>query len=123
GREARQACEIDAVRRRPIMQASLTPLLDGGRYFEGPRWHRGRLWFVDCMTRQLLSVSLAGDRQEHATFDDTPCGTGVLPDGRIIVLTMNRKQLHAYADGRLSLHADLGGIASGTIDDMIIDGQ
>jgi len=105
------------------MQASLTPLLDGGRYFEGPRWHRGRLWLVDCMTRQLLSVSLAGDRQEHATFDDTPCGTGVLPDGRIVVLTMNRKQLHAYADGRLSLHADLGGIASGTIDDMIIDGQ
>jgi sugar lactone lactonase YvrE len=105
------------------MQASLTPLLDGGRYFEGPRWHRGRLWLVDCMTRQLLSVSLAGDRQEHATFDDTPCGTGVLPDGRIVVLTMNKKQLHAYADGQLSLHADLGGIASGTIDDMIIDGQ
>jgi len=105
------------------MQASLTPLLDGGRYFEGPRWHRGRLWLVDCMTRQLLSVSLAGDRQEHATFDDTPCGTGVLPDGRIVVLTMNKKQLHAYADGQLSLHADLGDIASGTIDDMIIDGQ
>jgi len=105
------------------MQASLTPLLDGGRYFEGPRWHRGRLWLVDCMTRQLLRVSLAGDRQEHATFDDTPCGTGVLPDGRIVVLTMNKKQLHAYADGQLSLHADLGGIASGTIDDMIIDGQ
>jgi len=105
------------------MQASLTPLLDGGRYFEGPRWHRGRLLFVDCMTRQLLSVSLAGDRQEHATFDDTPCGTGVLPDGRIVVLTMNKKQLHAYADGQLSLHADLGDIASGTIDDMIIDGQ
>jgi len=105
------------------MQASLTPLLDGGRYFEGPRWHRGRLWLVDCMTRQLLSVSLASNRQEHATFDDTPCGTGVLPDGRIVVLTMNKKQLHAYADGQLSLHADLGDIASGTIDDMIIDGQ
>src|SRR5690242_2594837 len=105
------------------MQASLTPLLDGGRYFEGPRWHGGRLWLVDCMTRQLLSVSLAGIRQEHATFDDIPCGTGVLPDGRIVVLTMNKKQLHVYAGGRLSLYADLDGIASGTIDDMIIDGQ
>jgi sugar lactone lactonase YvrE len=105
------------------MQASLTTLLDGGRYFEGPRWHDGRLWFVDCMARTLLSVSLAGDRQEHAKFDDIPCGTGVLPDGRIIVLTMNKKQLHAYAGGRLSLYTDLGGIASGTIDDMIVDGQ
>src|SRR6185437_11995280 len=83
----------------------------------------GRLWFVDCMTRKLLSVNLAGERLEHATFDDIPCGTGVLPDGRIVVLTMNKKQLFAYADGRLSPYADLSGGAAGTIDDMIIDGQ
>ena len=101
----------------------LTTLLDGGRYFEGPRWHSGRLWFVDCMARTLLSVNLAGERQEHATFDDTPCGTGVLPDGRIVVLTMNKKQLLALTDGRLSLYADLTAVANGTIDDMIIDGQ
>src|SRR6185369_1555963 len=31
--------------------------------------------------------------------------------------------LMTYADGRLSLYADLSGIAKGTIDDMIIDGQ
>jgi sugar lactone lactonase YvrE len=105
------------------MEASLTTLLDGGRYFEGPRWHDGRLWFVDCMTRQLLSVTLAGEGREHASFDDIPCGTGVLPDGRIVVLTMNKKQLFAYADGRLSPYADLSGVASGTIDDMIIDGH
>src|ERR1700733_13870317 len=101
----------------------LTTLLDGGRYFEGPRWHDGRLWFVDCMARTLLSVDLAGERQEHAIFDDTPCGTGILPDGRIVVLTMNKKQLLALTDGRLSLYADLNSVANGTIDDMIIDGQ
>jgi sugar lactone lactonase YvrE len=104
------------------MQNGLKPLLNGGRYFEGPRWHDGRLWFVDCMARTLLSVSLSGERREHATFDDTPCGTGVLPDGRIVVLTMNKKQLFAFADGRLSPYADLAGVAAGTIDDMIIDG-
>jgi sugar lactone lactonase YvrE len=55
-----------------MTDSGLTTLLDGGRYFEGPRWHDGRLWFVDCMARTLLSVTLAGERQEHATFDDTP---------------------------------------------------
>jgi hypothetical protein len=35
---------------------------------------------------------------------------------------MFRKHLMSYADGRLSLYADLSGIATGTIDDMIIDG-
>ena len=96
---------------------------DGGRYFEGPRWHAGRLWFVDCMERTLLSLAPSGECERHAKFDDdTPCGTGVLPDGRIIVLTMSRKRLFAYSDGKLSPYADLSGIATGTIDDMIVDG-
>ena len=50
----------------------------------------------------------SGECEQHAKFDnDTPCGLGMLPDGRIIVLTMFRKRLVAYADGRLSLYADL----------------
>src|SRR5215475_14099126 len=105
------------------MTSTLKTIHDGGRYLEGPRWHEGRLWFVDCMARTLLSVDLSGERREHAAFDDTRCGTGILPDGRIVVLTMTRKRLLAFADGQLSLYADLSGIAAGTIDDMIIDGQ
>jgi sugar lactone lactonase YvrE len=76
------------------------------------------------MNRTLLSLSPSGEREQHAKFDgDTPCGTGILPDGRLVVLTMFRKHLMSYADGRLSLYADLSGIATGTIDDMIVDGQ
>ncbi|MGY3490187.1 sugar lactone lactonase YvrE [Bradyrhizobium sp. USDA 4011] len=106
------------------MTARLRTILDGGRYFEGPRWHRGRLWFVDCMARTLLSISPSGELQEHAAVTgDTPCGLGVLPDGDIVVLTMFRKRLLRFSGGALSLYADLSGIATGTIDDMIVDGQ
>lgn len=106
-----------------MSQVKLRTVLDGGRYFEGPRWHRGRLWFVDVMARTLLSVGASGDCREHAVIsDDTPCGLGVLPDGRIVVLTMFRKRLLAFADGQLSLYADLSQVAAGTIDDMIVDG-
>jgi sugar lactone lactonase YvrE len=99
-------------------------VLDGGRYFEGPRWHRDRLWFVDCMNRTLLSIAPSGKCEQHAKFeDDTPCGLGVLPDGKLIVLTVFRKRLMIYADGELSLYADLSAIARGTIDDMIVDGS
>src|ERR1700676_5600962 len=101
----------------------LSCVLDGGRYFEGPRWHSGRLWFVDCMNRTLLSLGASGKCEQHAKVeDDTPCGLGHLPDGRLVVLTMFRKRLMTYADGQLSLYADLSGIAAGTIDDMIVDG-
>src|SRR6202165_1662869 len=102
----------------------LSKVLDGGRYFEGPRWHSGRLWFVDCRDRTLPSLAPSGGCQQHAKFeDDTPCGLGFLPDGRLVVLTMFRKRLMSYADGKLSLYADLSGIATGTIDDMIVDGR
>ena len=43
-------------------------------------------------------------------------------DGRLIVLTMFKKRLLAYSNGELSLYADLSDIATGTIDDMIVDG-
>jgi sugar lactone lactonase YvrE len=106
-----------------MTQTKLKSVLDGGRYFEGPRWHSGRLWFVDCMNRTLLSLGASGGCEQLAKFeDDTPCGLGHLPDGRLVVLTMFRKRLMTYADDQLSLYADLSGIAKGTIDDMIVDG-
>jgi sugar lactone lactonase YvrE len=106
-----------------VTQTKLSCVLDGGRYFEGPRWHSDRLWFVDCMNRTLLSLGSSGECKQHAKFeDDTPCGLGILPDGKLVVLTMFRKRLMTCADGQLSLYADLSGIATGTIDDMIVDG-
>src|SRR5260370_14154341 len=106
-----------------MTQMKLNTVHDGGRYCEGPRWHVGRLWFVDCMDRTLLSRAASGECEQHAKFDDaTPCGLGVLPDGRIVVLTMFKKRLLAYSGGELSLYADLSDIATGTIDDMIVDG-
>jgi sugar lactone lactonase YvrE len=87
-----------------MTKIELVGLLDGGRYFEGPRWHAGRLWFVDCMNRTLLSLDCSGGCEQHARFeDDTPCGLGILPDGRLVVLTMFRKRLMICADGQLSL--------------------
>ena len=104
-------------------QHRITTIFDGGRYFESPRWRHDRLWLVDCFPRTLLSLSPSGTLDRHATFEnDTPCGTGFLPDGRVIVLTMHRKQLHAYASGEIALYADLSGVARGAIDDMIVDG-
>jgi sugar lactone lactonase YvrE len=105
------------------MLAQLKTVLDGGRYFEGPRWHNGRLWFVDCMARTLLSIGPSGVQEHAVVADDTPCGLGVLPGGDIVVLTMFKKRLLRFADGKLTLYADLSELATGTIDDMIVDGQ
>src|SRR5438876_756845 len=90
----------------------MKPILDGGRYFEGPRWHAGRLWFVDCMERTLQSLAPSGECEQHAKFeDDTPCGLGVLPDGRIVVAEMDGECLAEYdieADGGLNFRRRFG---------------
>jgi sugar lactone lactonase YvrE len=102
---------------------ALKRILEGGRYFESPRWHCGSLWFVDTMARHLLSLNPQGYCEQHATFDDdTPCGLGILPAGKVVMLTMFRKRLLAYADGILTPYADLSEVATGVIDDMVVDG-
>ena len=35
-------------------------LLDGLIFPEGPRWHKGKLWFSDMQGLQVMSVDAAG---------------------------------------------------------------
>jgi sugar lactone lactonase YvrE len=102
----------------------LRPLLDNGRYFEGPRWHGDRLWLVDCMTRTVLTVNVSSKSETVCRVDgDVPCGLGFLPTGELIIVSMRRRALLKFADGKLSTYADLSHLAKGTIDDMIVDGE
>src|SRR5258708_36609506 len=96
--------ELSQMRDPSVMSTAgkLRVVLDGGRYFECPRWHPGRLWFADCMARTLLSLGPAGDCEQHAAFaDGTPSGLGILPAGSPPALTRFRKARLKYATGRL----------------------
>src|ERR1051325_7460904 len=96
-------------------------LADGGRYFEGPRWHDNRLWVSDTIARSVFSIDLDGNRTRVCKADDIVCGLGHLPNGDLIVLGMFQKRLWRLSQGTLALHADVSSIATGTIDDMIVD--
>ena len=96
-------------------------LVDGGRYFEGPRWHSGRLWVSDAILRSVFSIDPSGAREQVTKLDDIPCGLGHLPDGELLVVGMFQKRLWRVSRGSLVLHADLSSAAAGTIDDMIVD--
>ena len=98
-------------------------LVDGGRYFEGPRWHADRLWVSDTIARTVLSIDLDGNRTTVCKMEDIVCGLGHLPDGALIVLGMFQKRLWRLSEGVPVLYADLSAIAAGTIDDMIVDGH
>jgi sugar lactone lactonase YvrE len=64
------------------------------------------------------------DLREEAHVPEQPSGLGWLPDGRLLIVSMrDRKVLRREPDGTLSVHADLGGHATGHANDMVVDGQ
>jgi sugar lactone lactonase YvrE len=96
--------------------------LVGGLHFgEGPRWRHGRLWFSDFYDHAVKSVGETGDVRTEIAIDDQPSGLGWLPDGRLLVVAMHRRQLlRVDADG-VKLHAELSGIAAYHANDMVVD--
>ncbi len=99
------------------------PFLDGLRFGECPRWHGGRLWFVDFYDNTVQSVGESGDVRVELEVPGEPAGLGWLPDGRLLVVTRKpRTVVRREDDGRLVLHGDLNPMASFYGNDMVVDG-
>ncbi len=68
-------------------------IVSGLHYGEGPRWHDGRLWFVDFYSHKVQSVAEDGsDLRLEATVPQQPSGIGWLPDGRLLVVSSKQTQ-------------------------------
>ena len=88
---------------------------------EGLRWHEGRLWFSD-MNAGSVSAADAGGRVEHIVdVPGNPSGLGWLPDGRLLVVSMQSKSLMRLDADGLKLHADLSAMVSHPCNDMIVE--
>ncbi|HEY5048553.1 MAG TPA: SMP-30/gluconolactonase/LRE family protein [Rhizomicrobium sp.] len=100
-----------------------TRILAEGIYFgEGPRWHKGRLWFSDFHDHAVKSVSSAADLRTEFRIDDQPSGLGWMPDGSLLVVSMVKRQvLRRSTAGDITLHANLNEIAGFHCNDMVVD--
>jgi sugar lactone lactonase YvrE len=99
----------------------LTVVVEGMTFTEGPRWRDGRLWFSDFYTQRVMSVVPGSEPEEVVAVPNQPSGLGWLPDGRMLVVSMiDRKLLRLEASGELVEHADLSGVATGHVNDMVV---
>jgi len=97
-------------------------VLAEGLYFgEGPRWHDGRLWFSDFHDHAVKSVDVSGTLRTELVVDDQPSGLGWLPDGRLLLVAMHRRQVLCAGPDGVALHADLSGVATFHANDMVVD--
>jgi sugar lactone lactonase YvrE len=90
-------------------------LLEGGAFFESPRWHDGRWWFSDF----FRGVVVAGG-EEIVHVDGMPSGLGWLPDGTLLVVSMRDRRVLRLRDGVLELHADLSQLCDWHANDMVV---
>ncbi|MEO7132210.1 MAG: SMP-30/gluconolactonase/LRE family protein [Dermatophilaceae bacterium] len=107
------------------MSRQITTLLSEFSYLECPRWHDGRIWFVDFYTYRVLSAAEDGtDVRLEADVPGQPSGLGWLPDGRLLVVSMrDARILRREPDGSLVTHADLSAHVTGHVNDMVVDAE
>lgn len=102
---------------------TLTTLLDGLRFGEGPRWHDGKLYFSDMHADHVMTVDLEGRASVICEVPNNPSGLGWLPDGAMLVVSMTDRKLMRMERGgsALKLHADLSALAPYHCNDMVVD--
>jgi len=101
----------------------LRTLVEGGSFFEGPRWHEGRWWASDFYTHTVRTVDPAsGEFEVVMEVPGQPSGLGWLPDGSLLVVSMSdHRLLRRTADGEVSVHADVTEHCGGHLNDLIVD--
>jgi sugar lactone lactonase YvrE len=109
--------------RRAMSETKSRTLVADGRYFEGPRWHAGRLYMVDSIARTVLAVSPEGAVETVCSIAGISGGMGILPNGDLLVTSMFDRKLLRYRGGELRGAIDLSSASAGTIDDMIVDAE
>ncbi len=98
-------------------------LIDGLRFPEGPRWHEDRFWFSDMHAGRVIAVQMDGRAETIVEVEADPSGLGWLPDGRLLVVSMQDRRLLRLDPEGLAEVADLSSLASYYCNDMVVDAE
>lgn len=104
-----------------MQRVSTHVLADGIHFGEGPRWHHDRLWFSDFHDHAVKTVDMQGRIETQLEIDDQPSGLGWMPDGRMLVVSMQQRRVLRVEDDAVVVHAELGEVATFHCNDMTVD--
>jgi sugar lactone lactonase YvrE len=103
-----------------------TVLIDDLYFPECMRWHNGQLWFSDMFagTVNVASGEVGAGATAVLDLGDMCGGIGWLPDGDMLVVAMNQRQvLRLGTDRRRTVYGDLAGFFEYPTNDMYVDGH
>ena len=103
------------------MARDLNVLIDGGHFFEAPRWRDGKWWVSDFYAHRVYSITPDGQATVELDVPNQPSGLGWLPDGSLLVVSMlDHKVLRRDLDGTVSEYADISEYCGGHANDMLV---
>jgi sugar lactone lactonase YvrE len=95
----------------------------GLKFTESPRWHDGKLWFLDIHDKRIKTADLNGTLETAVELPFIPNAFGFRRDGSLLVGDAMQRQIHRWDGTALQPLADLSGITTFCLSDGIVDTQ
>lgn len=92
-------------------------------FTESPRWHDGRLWFLDIHDRRIKNADLGGRLETAVELDFLPNSFGFRRDGSLLFGDALKRQIYRWDGKALEPLADLSGITTFCLSDGIVDAE
>lgn len=99
----------------------LKTLIDGLGFAEGLRWHQGKLWFSDFLTRRVQTLDKEGRLESIGYIPGQPSGLGFNPHGEPLVVSMLDRKVLKVGFEQLEVAANLLPLDTPPCNDMLVD--
>jgi len=105
------------------MNTEPSVLLSNLEFPEGPRWRNGKLYFSDAAAGKVIAVGEEGNSETIVQTQDMTSGLGFLHDGRMLVVSMQKRHLLRLDPDGLKIHADLSNLTEYNCNDCVTDSK
>ena len=95
----------------------------GLKFTESPRWHDGKLWFLDIHDKRIKTVDLTGSVATVLELPFIPNGFGLTPEGTVVVGDAFQRRIHRGAGAALQQVADISDFTEFCLSDGIVDAE
>jgi sugar lactone lactonase YvrE len=93
----------------------------GLKFTESPRWHDGKLWFLDIHDKRVKTVDLMGSVETILELPFLPNGFGLTTDGAVVVGDAFGRQIYRKIGAALEPVADISHLTAFCLSDGIVD--
>jgi len=108
------------------MTSDIKTLVDstkGLKFTESPRWHDGKLWFLDIHDKRIKTVDLTGFVTSVLELPFIPNSFGLTPEGTVVVGDAFQRRIYRQAEAGLQEVADISELTEFCLSDGIVDAK